>query len=60
MPFRIILIDSDSRRTSHVLTLDGAPQVGDVIDLHGDAILVHHVTRSSRDGLAGVIVAGRP
>ena len=55
MPFRIILIDTDSRRTSHVLTLDEAPQ-----DLHAEAILVHHVTRSSRDGLAGVVVAGRP
>ena len=60
MPFRIILIDTDRRRTSHILTLEGNPQVGDLLDLHGEEILVHHVTSSSRDGLAGVIVAGRP
>jgi hypothetical protein len=60
MPFRIILIDKDRRRSAHVLTLEGTPQVGDLLDLHGEEILVHHVTKSSRDGLAGVVVAGRP
>jgi hypothetical protein len=40
--------------------LAAAPQVGDHLDLHGESIVVHHVTRSARAGLAGVIVAGRP
>jgi hypothetical protein len=42
------------------MTLAETPQVGDHIDFHGEAIVVHHVTRSARAGLAGVIVARRP
>jgi hypothetical protein len=60
MPFRIILIDTDRRRSSHVMTLCETPQVGDHLDFYGESIVVHHVTRSARAGLAGVIVVGRP
>lgn len=59
MPFRLILIDADRRRTNHVVTLEGAPHVGDHLELAGgESVVVHHVTRSSRAGLAGVIIAG--
>lgn len=59
LTFRCIVIDADRRRTSLVITLDGAPLVGDDLELpHGETVVVHHVTSSSRDGLAGVIIAG--
>jgi hypothetical protein len=58
-PFRLILIDENCRRTSLVIDLDSAPQVGDPVELpHGASVIVHHVTTSQRNGLAGVIIAG--
>jgi hypothetical protein len=59
LTFRCIVIDEDRRRTSLVLTLTGAPLVGENLELpHGETVVVHHVTSSSSDGLAGVIIAG--
>lgn len=59
LTFRCIVIDEDRRRTSLVLTLAGAPLVGEDLELpHGETVVVHHVTSSSSDGLAGVIIAG--
>ena len=58
MPYRIILISSDRARTSHILTL-ADPKVGDELDIpHWGSVVIHHVTKSNREGLAGVIVAG--
>jgi hypothetical protein len=59
LTFRCIVIDENRRRTTLVVALPGAPLVGDDLELpHGETVIVHHVTSSSSDGLAGVIIAG--
>ena len=59
VPFRVILIDEDRSRTSFLVDLDDAPQSGDPVELpHGVSAVVHHVTTSRRNSLAGVIIAG--
>ncbi len=58
-PYRIIVIATDRSRTTHIISLDGAPFEGDELELpHGETVTVDHVTASLRDGLAGVVIAG--
>jgi len=58
MTFRCIVIEESRRRTTLVLPLPGAPLIGDeLVAPHGETIIVHRVTSTSRDGLGRVIIA---
>jgi hypothetical protein len=58
-PFRIILIEDDSRRTStFIVPFERAPEAGAIVKLpQGEQILVRHVLSAERDGLAGIVLA---
>ena len=59
LPFRIIYIDANASRTTFVVSLEGAPMVGDPLELpHGETVIVQHVSFTQRDDIAGIIVAG--
>lgn len=58
VPFRLIVITQGRQRSSHVITLDVTPEIGDHLGFRGETVVVHYVARSSRNGFAGVIVAG--
>jgi hypothetical protein len=58
-PFRVIVIASDRSRLTYTVQLDGAPLIGDSLELpHGEMVEVRAVTSGAPYGLAGVIIAG--
>ena len=50
MPYRLIVITQGRQRSSHVITLDATPEIGDHLGFHGGTIVVQYVARSSRNG----------
>ena len=59
MPYRVIVVSDDRSRSTYVIQLGSAPYPGDELELpHGEVVSVVHVTSGSRDGFAGVIIAG--
>ena len=59
LPFRVILVEDDARRTStFVVSLERAPDAGSILELpQGHRVLVRHVLSAERDGLAGIVLA---
>ena len=57
--YRVIVINDDRSRSTSVVNLEAAANVGGTLELPlGETVLVHHVGPSPRDQLGGVIIAG--
>lgn len=57
-PFRFIVVD-ENETTVIVVPLDRAPDPGEIVSLpHGERVTVRHVISETRDGLAGIVLAG--
>lgn len=57
-PFRVIVV-GDNQTTVLVVPLDRAPDSGASLELpDGERVIVRHVISATRDGLAGIVLAG--